>query len=60
MDMIAHKAIPNQSNIVFPEVFFKQMEINCPILCREKDRLPMIAPLGCMMHPTWNHNTRMP
>jgi hypothetical protein len=55
VDMIIHKVISDQPNLIRWKVLSEQTEIDGPVMGGEEDSLPMVSPLGDVMHPAWNH-----
>jgi hypothetical protein len=55
--VIIHEIVSDQSELIRSIVPGKQSEIDSPVVGREKDRLPMVTPLGDVAHPTWDHDT---
>ncbi len=56
MNMIVHKDKSGQPNLTFPELLREQSDIDRSIVVRVEDGLPVITPLGNVVHPAWDYD----
>ncbi len=55
--MIVHKTEPDQPDPILWEMLREQSEVDNPVVGGKKDGLSVVAPLGDMVHPAWDHDS---